>query len=647
MNAQNPSEHAGADLRQALRDGLDTCRRTGADPSGLLHALSSRFGPEADLGAAYEQILSETTAPDAGSTPRRVSGSFYTPPGLVEHLLEACLDPVIEGAIAHAPNPGAQEDALLALRVLDPACGSGRFLLAAGRRIASRLARIRAGERPPSPAQHADALAAVGATCLAGVDIDPVAVAIARHELQRLSPSFPAERLCQDNALALSFPGDNPASHAPAAWADRFPQIVCAGADVGAGFDVVIGNPPFLNQLETATAAQPELADALRARFPGLISAYTDLSIAFLLTARRLTQPNGRFGFVMPLSFLSSRDAAPAREHLLAHARLASVWAARETVFPGASVRTCAVCFARSPSQRPTPVRRFTSPAFIEAAPLDPSALHTTHHSWARLAAFVEDVPDVHLETTQRLDTICEATADFRDQYYGLKGAIFEADACRGGPTSSADSSARLVTSGLVDLACCHWGRRPTRIHKRRWEAPLVNRHAFDAGSRMDAWVASRLVPKVLLATQTRVLEVFVDAEGACVPSVPLITITPRSGACLWHIAAALASPVCSAIALRNYAGAALHADAIKLSAKQTLELPIPSDAAAWSQAADLFRQASAAPDQAARDQTLVEYAAASIKAFGVGETLGKQLMAWWTPRAVRPAKPRTAQSPT
>ncbi|MFI4896336.1 MAG: class I SAM-dependent DNA methyltransferase [Phycisphaerales bacterium JB059] len=647
MEAPDPTRHTPAALREALREGLRSCERAGRPPADLLDDLAHRFGPDADLGAAYEQVLSETAAANAPTTSRRVSGSFYTPARLVEHLLDVCLEPVIEDAISRASDPADRESALLALRVLDPACGSGRFLLAAGRRLASRLAQIQAERQPPSATQRADALAAVGASCLAGVDIDPVALTIAGHELRRVAPTFPAEHLRVDNALALAFRDDTAEGGAPAAWADRFPQASDRGTGREAGFDVVIGNPPFLNQLETATAAQPELADRLRLRFPGLISAYTDLSIAFLLTAWRLTRPEGRFGFVMPLSFLSSRDAAPAREHLLTHARLETVWAARESVFPGASVRTCAVSFARTPSHRSMPVRRFTSPAIVEVKPLAPEALEGATHSWSRMAAFVEDVPEVRVESARRLADICEATADFRDQYYGLQGAILETPTDEDGPSTPAPSSARLVTSGLIDLACCHWGTRPTRIHKRRWIAPRVNRDAFEPGSRMESWLNARLVPKVLLATQTRILEVYVDSQGVCVPSVPIITITPHPGECLWRIAAALASPVCSALAMRRYAGAALHADAIKLSAKQTLELPVPTDSGAWSCAADHFRQASGASDPGERDRALAAYAPLAIRAFGVRGAALERLLAWWSPRVSGARRSPRAHAPT
>src|SRR5207248_5463874 len=70
---------------------------------------------------------------------RKTTGSYYTPPPLVDCLLDSALEPVLAEALTQ-PDP---EAVLLALRICDPACGSGHFLVAAARRLASRLAELR------------------------------------------------------------------------------------------------------------------------------------------------------------------------------------------------------------------------------------------------------------------------------------------------------------------------------------------------------------------------------------------------------------------------------------------------------------------------------------------------------------------------
>src|SRR4029079_11817602 len=103
---------------------------------------------------------------------RKTTGSYYTPDRLLQALLESALNPVLDRIEAEAHDRPA---ALLSVTVLDPACGSGHFLLAAARRIATRVARARAGG-VASPADYRHALRDVARGCIYGVDRNPMAV---------------------------------------------------------------------------------------------------------------------------------------------------------------------------------------------------------------------------------------------------------------------------------------------------------------------------------------------------------------------------------------------------------------------------------------------------------------------------------------
>ncbi|MCY3537376.1 MAG: N-6 DNA methylase, partial [Cyanobacteria bacterium MAG IRC3_bin_20] len=143
-----------------------------------------------ELGSVYESLLElqPQLADDARSlvfaaeaserrgNQRKTTGSYYTPDSLVQALLDSALDPVLDSTEAKAEDPAA---ALLQLSILDPACGSGHFLLAAARRLATRLARIRA-DGAPELADFRPALRDVARCCLHGVDKNPMAVELAR-----------------------------------------------------------------------------------------------------------------------------------------------------------------------------------------------------------------------------------------------------------------------------------------------------------------------------------------------------------------------------------------------------------------------------------------------------------------------------------
>lgn len=399
-------------------------------------------------------------------------------------------------------------------------------------------------------------------------------------------------------------------------------------AEIDTGFNVMIGNPPFLNQVENATTVDKGLASIARIVTGGSAVRYTDVSAMFLLLARNLLAKGGRVALVQPQSLLAAKAAGPVRAELLSDSTLANIWVSNEHLFE-ASVFTCAPTLLKGGPRR-YPVGRQHSAKFERLEPLDLRMDELMDSvSWAHLTAEASGIPSVDIAAGGKIGDIADTVADFTE-YYRLEGFIID-DADLLSDANRAEFPP-LVTTGLIDLAECRWGRQPTRILKQRWLAPRVDRQRMYAEGTLGPWIDRRRVPKVILATQTKVIEVFVDESGEYIASIPLITVMPNDVSRLWHIAAALASPVNCAIALRQFAGAALSAEAIKISAKQTLALPIPAHDVEWDRAASLLRQAHGA-DPATREDLLIEFAQASIAAFGVAQDQSEMLLKWWTER--------------
>ncbi|WP_328473675.1 Eco57I restriction-modification methylase domain-containing protein [Streptomyces sp. NBC_00448] len=166
-----------------------------------------------ELGSIYESLLElvpKHNATDrtfelvelAGNT-RKTTGSYYTPSSLIDCLLDSALDPVIDDAVkrgeiraTRAGQPDARDaivDELLSLTVCDPACGSGHFLVAASRRIAKRVAAVRDQNPEPTIDAVRHALHEVVARCIYGVDLNPMAVELAKVSLwlEALEPGKP------------------------------------------------------------------------------------------------------------------------------------------------------------------------------------------------------------------------------------------------------------------------------------------------------------------------------------------------------------------------------------------------------------------------------------------------------------------------
>ena len=160
-------------------------RNMGTEELGSVYESLLELVPEVDLHArtfGFVGLTSEgTSSGTVAGNDRKLTGSFYTPDSLVQELIKSALDPVIEQRLA--ANPGNPIEALLSIRVLDPACGSGHFLLAAARRLAERLAALRSPDGVVTPQAYRHALREVIARCIFGVDRNPMAVELARTAL--------------------------------------------------------------------------------------------------------------------------------------------------------------------------------------------------------------------------------------------------------------------------------------------------------------------------------------------------------------------------------------------------------------------------------------------------------------------------------
>ncbi len=286
-------------LSLANRDLLEAVRflsRVRDGGSGRWRPVDYRNMGAEELGSIYESLLesvpkhsavdSAFQLVDRAGNDRKKTGSYYTPCSLIETLLDSTLDPVIDDAQKRGElnasaegKPDATQsivDELLSLTVCDPACGSGHFLVAAARRIAKRVASVR--ERNPEPTVDAvrHALHEVIGQCIYGVDLNPMAVELAKVSLwlEALEPGRPLDfldaHIKQGNGLIGAAPalirdgipskafkpveGDDPA------WArllerrnetERLEQPVLFGLDQG----MTLANVTFATALHRINSA--------------------------------------------------------------------------------------------------------------------------------------------------------------------------------------------------------------------------------------------------------------------------------------------------------------------------------------------------------------------------------------------------------
>lgn len=172
-----------------------------------------------ELGSVYESLLElqprfdpdaiTFTLQSASGNERKTTGSYYTPTSLITCLLDSALDPVLD----EAARKRDAEVAILNLKVCDPACGSGHFLIAAAHRVAKKLASVRTQEDEPAPDAIRHALRDVIGHCIFGVDINPMAVELCQVALwmEALEPGKPLSFLDHHIQCGNSLLGTTPA----------------------------------------------------------------------------------------------------------------------------------------------------------------------------------------------------------------------------------------------------------------------------------------------------------------------------------------------------------------------------------------------------------------------------------------------------
>ncbi|MBN9379938.1 MAG: hypothetical protein J0H74_04195 [Chitinophagaceae bacterium] len=167
------------------------------DPqSHTLVTISYRALDVEELGSVYEGLLDLHPVVQAAThatgwtflfhegTDRKTTGSYYTRQDLVNELIKSALIPVIEEKLqSQVGNREAQAKAILALKVCDPATGSGHMLLSAARTIAWYLARVKSGDENPGPSIYRACLRQVIQHCIYAVDYNPDAVELCKLAL--------------------------------------------------------------------------------------------------------------------------------------------------------------------------------------------------------------------------------------------------------------------------------------------------------------------------------------------------------------------------------------------------------------------------------------------------------------------------------
>lgn len=372
---------APGDVNETLKVGDDVLRSI---INGLYFPEPYEFAamPADILGRIYEQFLGEQISVGADRTVkielkpeyRKGGGVYYTPSPIVEYIVEETVGPLLEGK---------SEGGIADLTIVDPASGSGSFLIVAYQYLLDWYARYWAA-RPKLAAMHLE-IGADGQTRVKtndrkkillrhiyGVDIDPQAVEVtklslllkvvegqaqAELEIGHLLPNLDHNIKCGNSLIApdlQSFIDEGPQDGSVNAfnWQSAFPSIFARG-----GFDAVVGNPPYLNIDVTWGKKDSRLA-YLRTTYASIYTDKTDLLFYFLRKAVEISR--GEIGMIVSRSFLESVKAVKLRGWLSEHSRVRWVLDFRHAhVFPKVGINTAIVRLTKSKVGKETTFKRY------------------------------------------------------------------------------------------------------------------------------------------------------------------------------------------------------------------------------------------------------------------------------------------------
>jgi len=348
------------------------------------------------LGQVYEQFLGKVIRLTAGHHARveekpevrKAGGVYYTPTYIVDYIVKNTVGKLLKGKKLLKKN-GARNP--LTLRVLDPACGSGSFLIGAYQYLldAYRDAYVKDG-----PKKHRDVLyeAAGGEWRLAtaekkrillahihGVDIDQQAVEVTKLSLllkvlegeseetiktqlkmfhARALPDLSSNIKCGNSLIGPDFYDNQQMRLLDEEekyrvnvfdWKRAFPQVFTGK---NPGFDAVIGNPPYI-RIQTMKEWAPVEVEFYKKAFESARKGNYDIYVVFVEKGLGLLSPNGTLGFILPHKFFNAQYGEALRSLLAKgkHLRQVVHFGAQQ-VFAGATTYTCLMILSRAGSER-------------------------------------------------------------------------------------------------------------------------------------------------------------------------------------------------------------------------------------------------------------------------------------------------------
>jgi methylase of polypeptide subunit release factors len=215
-------------------------------------------------------------------TQRKREGVYYTPEWVTAYVVEQTLGRILADIRRERETLDVHAARIDAIRVLDPACGAGVFLIEALRRILHERRWL--AEQRSLPFDVEAAMRATLEHNLYGVDINPESVEITKLALSTGPLAALDHNIRTGNSLIdASFD-----------WNSAFPEVFEQG-----GFDCILANPPYV-KYQHLRKVDATFADHLRIKYESAGAGNFDVYLPFIEKSIRLLNPRGRMGVIAP-----------------------------------------------------------------------------------------------------------------------------------------------------------------------------------------------------------------------------------------------------------------------------------------------------------------------------------------------------------
>lgn len=296
---------------------------------------------------------------------KKAGGVFYTPQYIVDYIVDNTVGELIKGK---TPNQIAK------LKILDPACGSGSFLLRAYQKLLDyHLEYYLNLKKAPKEVYYIGKDNVPRLTIrekkriltnnIYGVDIDVNAVEVTKLSLllkvledenkdvleaqqklyqEKVLPNLSSNIKCGNSLIGTDILEQKELSHEevlelnPFDWEVEFPHIFANG-----GFDAVIGNPPYI-KIQVMKETAPKSLDYYKAHYVSAKKGNYDIYVVFVEKAITLINENGKLGYILPHKFFNAKYGESIRDLIKENKLLDKIVHFGEIqVFENATTYTC------------------------------------------------------------------------------------------------------------------------------------------------------------------------------------------------------------------------------------------------------------------------------------------------------------------